>query len=130
MTQDEFQALTGEKQCFDNEAWLQILDIAELRLASFLCLEKFPELTDENKDLALLLAEFIAASLNFRGETGVVSSKHIRNFTINFKSNAVNAFEQISTLYGDIIGRYSKCGLGIRVERSARKCCGCFSRVS
>lgn len=128
MTQNEFSLYTGISALFpnDEEAWERLVKNAKLRLASFLCLDEFPELTDENTDLAELLANFIAAIRKFAGNSDVASSKHVRNFTINFKSNAANAFQQIVSQYGDIIDKYSACGTGFRVERSARHCCGRF----
>jgi hypothetical protein len=105
------------------------VEIAEMRLASFLCLDSFPTLDDSNKDLAMLLANFIAAVLKFQGDGDAVTSKHVRNFTINFKSSsAADAFSQIAMQYDDIISKYSECGLGVKVERQRYNCCGYYGR--
>lgn len=124
MKQDQYTLLTGQCVNFPEGDWSLLVDIAEMRLASLLCLEEFPELTEDNQDLALLLANFLCATLKFQGAPDTISSKSVRNFTINFKSNATNAFGQIYHQYEDIIEKYSKCGDGIKVERSCRPCCG------
>lgn len=127
MTQDDYCLFTGQAVNYSDEDWQLLVDIAELRLASFLCLEEFPELDENNKDLVLLLANFMCAALKFQGSPDTVESKSVRNFTINFKSSATNAFEQIYSQYEDIIEKYSQCGDGIKVERSARHCCGYYN---
>ena len=127
MTQDEFTLYTGENVNYPDEDWDLILDIAEMRLASLLCLDEFPELTEANQDLALLLANFISATLKFQGAQDTVQSKSVRNFTINFKNSATNAFEQIYSQYRDIIEKYSQCDLGVKVERSSWHCCGYYN---
>lgn len=124
LTQDEYRLLTGQTVCFPDEEWEFLVDIAKSRLASLLCLEDFPELDDNNKDLVLLLANFLCATLKFQGAPDTIESKSVRNFTINFKSSATNAFEQIYSQYRDIIEKYDKCDFGIKVECSARHCCG------
>lgn len=127
LTQDDYQLYTGSSTALDQSDFEAMVAIAEMRLASFLCLDKFPDLTDDNKDLAMLLANFVANVLKFRGTGDGVSSKRVRNFTINFKSaEAVNAFEQIATQYPDIVAKYSQCGRGVVVEHSGRCCCGRF----
>ena len=123
LTQDEYRLLTGQTVCFPDEEWDFLVDIAKNRLASLLCLEDFPELDDNNKDLVLLLANFLCATLKFQGAPDTIGSKSVRNFTINFKSSATNAFEQIYHQYRDIIEKYDKCDFGIKVECSARHCC-------
>jgi len=127
MTQDQYTLLTGQTVNCSDEDWDILLGIAEMRLASFLCLEELPELDDNNKDLALLLANFLCATLKFQGAQDSIESKSVRNFTINFKSSATNAFEQIYSQYEDIIDKYSNCGTGIKVERNARCCCGFYN---
>lgn len=124
LTQDEYRLLTGQTVCFPDEEWDFLVDIAKSRLASLLCLEDFPELDDDNKDLVVLLANFLCATLKFQGAPDTIESKSVRNFTINFKSSATNAFEQIYSQYRDIIEKYDKCDFGIKVECSARHCCG------
>lgn len=125
----DYNLYTGQKLCYSDEQWATVLNIAQLRLASLLCLETFPELTGENQDLALLLANFICATLKFQGAPDIIESKSVRNFTINFNNSATNAFEQIYHQYRDIIERYSNCGndTGIKVERSAYHCCGQYN---
>lgn len=126
LTQDQFSLFTKQQVCFADTDWAVIEGIAEKRLASFLCLEEFPELTDDNADLALLLANFIAATMKFAGATDLIESKKVRNFTINFKNSATNAFGQIYKQYEDIIDTYSTCGTEINVEKSAYHRCGGF----
>ena len=123
MEQDVFTLLTKIPVNYSDEDWSILVNIAGMRLASFLCLEELPEFTSDNADLEMLFANFIAAMLKFQGSSDTIESKRVRNFTINFKSSATNAFEQIGDQYGDIIEKYSNCDLGIDVERSARKCC-------
>ena len=125
----DYNLYTGQKLCYSDEQWANVLNIAQIRLASLLCLETFPELTDENQDLALLLANFICATLKFQGAPDIIESKSVRNFTINFSNSATNAFEQIYHQYRDIIEKYSNCGndTGIKVERSAYHCCGQYN---
>lgn len=127
LTQEQYTLFTGQTNNCPDESWATLVNIAEMRLASFLCLEELPELTEDNKDLALLLANFLCATLKFQGAPDTIESKSVRNFTINFKSSAVNAFEQIYEHYEDIIEKYSKCGSGIKVERSCRPCCGYYN---
>lgn len=127
LTQQDYELYTGLSVNYTNDEWDSIVAVAEMRLASFLCLDQFPELTDGNKDLAMLLANFIASVLKFMGNGDAIESKSVRNFTINFKnSSAADAFSQIAMQYDDIIGKYSKCDLGVRVERQTRCCCGRF----
>lgn len=123
MTQDEYTLLTGQTVNFSDEDWQFLVDIAEARLASLLCLGEFPELDETNEDLVLLLANFLCATLKFQGAPDTIESKSVRNFTINFKSSATNAFEQIYHQYRDIIEKYDKCNIGIKVECSAPHCC-------
>lgn len=123
LTLEQYTLYTGQSVSFNEADWESIVTVAEMRLASFLCLDDFPELTDENVDLAMLLANFISSVLKFRGDGGAVTSKRVRNFTINFKSSsAADAFSQIALQYGDIIAKYSQCDLGVKVE-SSRHCC-------
>ena len=125
----DYNLYTGQKLCYSDEQWANVLNIAQIRLASLLCLETLPKLTDENQDLALLLANFICATLKFQGAPDIIESKSVRNFTINFNNSATNAFEQIYHQYRDIIEKYSNCGndTGIKVERSAYHCCGQYN---
>ena len=130
LTLEQYTLFTGINTTLDDEQWASIVTVAEMRLASFLCLEELPELDEDNQDLALLLANFIAAVLKFQGDGDAIESKSVRNFTINFKtSSASNAFAQIASQYSDIIDKYSECGLGVVVERSRESCyersCGC-----
>jgi len=128
MTQDQYTLYTGQAISYSAEDWSAIVAVAEMRLASFLCLDLFPTLDSNNKDLAMLLANFIAAVLKFEGNGDAVESKSVRNFTINFKSgSAADAFSQIAMQYADIIDKYSECDLGVKVERSRRCCCGYYN---
>lgn len=127
MTQDEYKLLTGQTVNCSDEDWQLLVDIAEIRLASLLCIEEFPELDETNQDLVLLLANFLCATLKFQGAPDTIESKSVRNFTINFKSSATNAFEQIYSQYRDIIEKYDQCNLGIKVECSSRHCCGYYN---
>lgn len=127
MTQDDYTLFTGECSNFSDTSWKALVDVAEKRLASLLCLETFPTLDGTNQDLKMLLANFICAMLKFQGMDDIVESKSVRNFNIKFKENAANAFEQIHDQYADIIERYSDCGTGIKVERCARHCCGYYN---
>ena len=123
LTQDDYTLYTGQTVNCSDEDWEVIVNIASKRLASLLCLETFPELDETNQDLAMLLSNFICAILKFQGSPDTIESKSVRNFTINFKSSATNAFGQIYHNYEDIIEAYSKCDLGVKVERNARHCC-------
>lgn len=135
LTQEQYKLFTGQTVNYSSADWEALVSVAEIRLASFLCLEKLPSTEEGGEevlpaDLALLLANFIAAVLRFRGNGDTVESKRVRNFTINFKtSSATDAFSQIASQYSDIIEKYSECGLGVRVERSSCHRCyynGCF----
>lgn len=127
LTQAQYKLFTGLTVTFTEEDWQTLVTVASKRLASFLCLGTFPDLTDDNADLAMLLANFIAAVLKFQGNGDTVESKRVRNFTINFKtSSASNAFSQIASQYSDIIEEYSQCDSGVIVERSRGCHCGCF----
>lgn len=74
-------------------------------------------------DLALLLANFLCLMLAHRGTDNSVTSKKTRNFSISFGSDAAGTFAKLSENYGDIIDKYSRCGLGFCVESSAKRCC-------
>jgi hypothetical protein len=130
LTQEQYTLYTGLTVNYSEEDWRSIVSVAEVRLASFLCLEELPGTEEDGElilpdDFALLLANFIAGVLKFRGDGGSVSSKRVRNFTINFKtSSATDAFSQIATQYGDIIDKYSQCGIGVKVEWSG--CHRCY----
>lgn len=127
LTQENYCLYTGQSVSYSDTEWSAIVGIASSRLASLLCLEELPVFTDDNQDLALLLANFICTVLKFQGASDEVESKSVRNFTINFKSSAANAFEQIYAHYKDIIDKYSNCGLELTVERNARHCCGYYN---
>ena len=132
LTQEQYTLYTGLKTSYSESDWEAIVSVAEVRLASFLCLEELPHEGEGDEqilpaDFALLLANFIAAVLRFQGNGDSVSSKRVRNFTINFKtSSAADAFSQIATQYSDLIEKYSQCGMGVVVERQKRCCCGRF----
>lgn len=127
LTQDDYKLFTGQTVSYSSTDWQTLVSVAGMRLASFLCLEDFPQLDSSNVDLAELLANFMANVFKYQGASDTVDSKSVRNFTIHFKtSSASNAFSQIATQYPDIIGKYSQCDLGIKVERSGGCCCGRF----
>lgn len=122
MTQDDFRFLTGMTTNYTDDQWAKIQESAGMRLASFLCLGELPE--PMPADLEELFANFIAAVINHQGQAGDIESKTVRNFTVNFKQTAAaNAFAKIAQQYGDVIERYTNCGLGINVERNAWRCC-------
>lgn len=124
MTQDDYNLWTGETVSYSEADWNRIVNVAKTRLASFLCLESWP--SDMPDDLEMLLANFICAVFRWQGTPdSSISSKHVRNFTINFKDDsAVNAFAQVAKNYSDIIEKYSLCDSGLTVEKSKRYCCG------
>lgn len=124
LTQEQYTLFTNHCINYPDENWGNLVNIAAVRLASLLCLEELPNTEDgENQEFLLLLANFLCTTLKFQGAPDTIQSKSVRNFTINFKSSATNAFEQIYSQYEDIIEKYSHCGDGINVERSARCCC-------
>jgi len=127
LTQQEFSTLTGQTVNYSPSDWELLEGIAEIRLASLLCLDMFPELDSTNTDLAMLLANFISATLKYMGADDTIDSKSVRNFTIKFKSSATNAFEQIYSQYSDIIEKYSQCDTIVKVERSSYHCCGYYN---
>lgn len=118
MTQDDYTLWTGETVNYSTSDWTRIVNVAKTRLASFLCLDSWPETIAD--DLEMLLANFICAVLRWQGTPeAAVSSKSVRNFTISFdKDSAVNAFSQLAKNYSDIIEKYSQCDSGLRVEKS------------
>jgi hypothetical protein len=133
MTQDDYKLWTGETVSYSDTDWQRIVNVAKTRLASFLCLESWPEQVAD--DLEMLLANFICAVLRWQGTPEAsVSSKSVRNFTISFSSDsAINAFAQVAKNYSDIIEKYSLCDSGLEVEKSkvyncsrkaAGECCG------
>lgn len=125
LTQDEYKLYTGETVNYSAEDWQKLVSMAAVRLAGFLCLEQLP--TDKDgklpDDLAMLLANFLCMVLAHRGNDNQITSKHVRNFTINYGSDAANAFAKLEENYGDIIVKYSQCGTGVCVECNARRCC-------
>lgn len=124
LTQDEYQLYTGQTVQLSEENWQKVVDLAALRLAGLLCLEALPSPILE--DLKLLLANFLYFMLAGRGDKAPVTSKKVRNFTINYGSDTASAFAKLRDKYGDIIGKYSACGNGFAVEKSTRCCCGRF----
>lgn len=124
LTQESYCLFTGQTVSYSDTDWQTLVSIASSRLASFLCLEKLPELSKDNEDLAMLLANFICSTLKFQGAPDEIESKQVRNFTIKFKSSATNAFEQLFSQYEDIIEKYSNCGYDVKVERDVRCWCG------
>lgn len=128
MTQDDYKLWTGEDaSSYTTQQWTKLVTVASNRLASFLCLPDGLPTDQQGKlpaDLEQLLANFIAQVIAHQGSTGAVESKHVRNFTINFReSTAANAFASIADQYGDIIEQYSNCKLGFAVEHSKHYFC-------
>lgn len=124
LTQDEYQLYTGKTSKLSDENWGNIVELAALRLAGLLCLDALPEPLPA--DLKLLLANFIYLMLEMRGDKAPVTSKKVRNFTINYGNDTSSAFAKLNERYADIIGKYSACGSGFAVEKSTRCCNGCF----
>lgn len=127
LTQEQYALYTGQTVSYSDTDWSALVNIASGRLASLLCLEELPEIGEGTEDLALLLSAFLCATLKFQGAPDKIESKQVRNFTINFKSSATNAFGQIYHQYEDIIEKYSQCGTGLKVEKNARYCCGYYN---
>lgn len=128
LTQEKYALFTGHTVNCSDEDWETLVNIAIVRLASLLCLEELPNTEDgQNQDFLLLLANFLCGVLKFQGTPDTIESKSVRNFTINFKSSATNAFEQIYSHYEDLIEKYSQCKNNVRVERNARHCCGYYN---
>lgn len=122
MTQDDFKFLTGMTTSYTAEQWAKILQSASIRLASFLCLDELP--TPLPSDLEELLANFIAGVITHQGGGAEIESKHVRNFTVNFRrSTAANALAQIAQQYGDTIERWTECDLGVNVSDKPWRCC-------
>lgn len=123
LTQDDYRLYTAETSSYSDEDWSKMVSMSAVRLAGMLCLEELP--TDEEgnlpDDLAMLLANFIYLVLSHRGKDSKVTSKRVRNFTINYSnSNSTGAFSKLQEDYGDIIGKYSQCGNGFVVEKTQR----------
>lgn len=128
LTQEQYTLFTGQTVNCSDEDWEVLVNIAELRLGSLLCLEELPDTSEgENQDFLLLLSTFLCTTLKFQGAPDTIESKSVRNFTINFKSSATNAFEQIYSQNNDLIEKYNQCGIGIKVEKNARHCCGYYN---
>lgn len=127
MTQDDFKLYTGaDASDYSAADWKKLVGIASARLASFLCLPNGLPNPLPN-DLTMLLANFLEGMLKYQSGNEIVESKHVRNFTINFKTATANAFSDIAGQYSDIIEAYSNCGTGFKVESSAHYGCekGC-----
>ncbi len=129
LTQDDYKLYTGETSNFSDEDWSKMVSMSAVRLAGLLCLEELP--TDSEgvlpEDLALVLANFIYLVISHRGADSRVVSKSVRNFSINYgNSNVSSAFAKLRDNYGDILDKYSNCGLGLDIEHNTRTCCGRF----
>lgn len=125
-TQSQYTLWTGQSTNYTSDDWAQIVKVAAARLASFLCLPNGLPTDPESEggylpaDLQALFANFISAMIATQGTESQVESKHVRNFTINFKSTAASdAFATIAPKFADIIELYSNCGLGFAVEKDA-----------
>lgn len=118
MTQEEYNLFTGESIEMDGEDWAVLLDVAEARLASFLCMEEFP--ANPSNLLKELLANFMCAVFHFQGNGAEqVEEKRVRNFTVRFATDdAPSAFKQVSRNYGDLIENLSECKSALKVEHS------------
>lgn len=126
LSQDDYKLYAGETSGLSDEDWTKIVSMSSVRLAGLLCLEELP--TDEGgnlpDDFKLVLANFICLMLADRGRNLQVSSKRVRNFTINYSSSsAANAFAKVMEEYGDIVGKYSNCQ-SLAFERNYPRCCG------
>lgn len=133
-TKSQYTLWTGQTTSISDTDWAVVVQVASARLASFLCLPNgLPTDPDSAQgylpaDLQQLLANFMAAVFANQGAHAEVESKHVRNFTINFRDNtAVDAFANIASKYEDIIELYSNCNLGFAVERNSSYGCerGC-----
>lgn len=123
MTQDDYTLYTGQTVSYSQEDWERLVAVASGRLASLLCLDELPDPLPD--DLAMLLANFLCAMLRFEGNPEPsVASKSVRNFSISFSQvTAHNAFAQVAQNYGDLIEKYSACGLAFAVEKGEPRCC-------
>lgn len=132
LTQDDYKLYTGETSNLSKEDWSKIVDLSSSRLAALLCLDALPTDEDGNspEELNMVLANFICLMLADRGRNLQVSSKRVRNFTINYSNNGVtNAFAKLTQEYGDILGKYSNCK-GYAFERRYPRCNGdCNGRI-
>ncbi len=119
MTQDDYKLWTGETVSYESTDWERIVAVAKERLASFLCLEQYPD--DASDSLNMVLANFICAVLKHQGNGAeAVASKSVRNFTISFTNDtAKDVYAQIYRNYADVLDRYSMCELTFNVEKSA-----------
>lgn len=127
LTQDDYKLYTGETSNFSEDDWSKMVSMSAVRLAGMLCLEELP--TDDSgnlpSDLAMVLANFIYLVLSHRGSDSRVTSKKVRNFSINYGSDGITgAFAKLGENYGDILDKYSNCGSTLSVERNTRCCCG------
>lgn len=124
LTQDDYKLYTGEVTNYADDDWQRLVNLASSRLASFLCLDELPIVDGVLPvDLSMLLANFVCLMLASRGRNLRVASKKVRNFTISYDNgSAANAFAELQQSYGDIIAKYSACGIGIAVERDAVRC--------
>ncbi len=129
ITQDDYKLYTGETSTLSNEGWSKMSNMAAARLALALCLETLPTDADGNlpEDLAMVLANFIYLMLDHRGSDATITSKRVRNFSINYaSSSASGAFSKLEENYGDILGKYSNCGSTIDIEQNTRTGCERF----
>jgi len=129
MTQDDYKLWTGEDASkYSTEQWTKLVTVASIRLASFLCLTELPKDAQGKlyDDIQCLLANFMAGVFAHEGTPQSIESKHVRNFTINFKTEAAaNAFAQIAKQYGDIIEHYSNCDTVLVERRKNYHCRWC-----
>jgi len=122
MTQDQFTLFTGVTVSYSDEDWETIIKIATERLALRLCMtDGWPD--DPDASLLMLLANFLAGVFKYQGAGGTVTSKSVRNFTINFSDNADDVWVALYRNYGDLLDLYSECDSSITVESDAIHCC-------
>lgn len=129
LTQDDYRLYTGETISFSDEDWTKLVSMSAVRLAGLLCLEELPTDSEDAlpSDLGMVLANFIYLVLSHRGADSRVTTKRVRNFSISYgDSNVSSAFAKLEDNYGDILEKYSNCGLGLDIEHSTRTCCGRF----
>lgn len=101
--------------------------LAAGRLEGLLCLNGLPKDAEGNlpSDFAMVMANFIYLMLSHRGSDSKVTSKKVRNFSINYGSDSVTgAFAKLRENYGDILDKYSQCGSTLSAECNTRLYCG------
>ncbi len=124
LSQADYALYTGKTPNFSDEDWNKLVNLAAGRLAGLLCLDALPAPVPD--DLQMLLANYICLMLAGRGDKSSVTSKKVRNFTINYSADNTSALAKLKQKYGDIFAKYSACGSGFAVEKSTSCDDGCF----